>query len=276
MKDIKKQWITWAKDQVQKVKDGGFLIFSSYGAMFRVNKASRNLHLVFCVPAWLGSETEKTNTVVFQRINYDYVVPENVPQNPKAALKELFFNFSQYSKTDVDTFVKGVGIVYGLDYERVIEMMQKMPIKEPMNPVTIYGDEGNLTVSRMKVRSNAIVDAPIRFNPQNLGQGNYESPVALAFWHDVENLEENSCFCCVDESDYLNSVKYLQLANCPIRLHGRYRYESDISVIVTFEKQEAGRLFVTVKKETIEYKVVLNFEKFIDGMAHLFPNGEIL
>lgn len=294
MKNVNKQWIKWARDQVSMIKDGGFLIFPSPGAMFRVDKLSKTLNLVFCVPSWLGSEIEKINRSVFSSINFTYVAPSEIPTNPEDCLRHFFKNYEFYLRSDFNgtgghAYLKAIIEVFKIDDETLDRLISKLRKKRPINPVTIYGEDefrqgpGNLTVGRIWIRNSISIDAPIRFNPQRLSP-NYEKPVTLVLWrHEAEiNSENSTSYCTVNENDFIQAINILQAQDkkC-LKIWGKadnaFPASDRVDVGIIFEKDsERDELCVSVEKEKVlGTRVILNFSNFIDGMGHLFPNGEI-
>lgn len=59
MMKIDPSWVEWARDKVELLEHGGYLIFPDNGAIFQVNHKKLTLELICCIPSWIKSE-EKT------------------------------------------------------------------------------------------------------------------------------------------------------------------------------------------------------------------------
>ena len=107
---IDPSWISWAKNTVDFLKDGGYMIFPRDAAVFQVNKTAKTVELICCDPSWIGGEVEQTNRQVFSKINYRYVRPDDVATTPGVMIERLFNNLRKYA-SDIPTLLQGIGVV---------------------------------------------------------------------------------------------------------------------------------------------------------------------
>jgi hypothetical protein len=290
MKPINKQWISWAKNQVSFLKDGGYLIFPADGAIFQINKVAKTITLVCCKPTWLNSEIESTNEQVFSRFDFRYIKEKNVPTNPDAIIDKIFDNLQKYA-SDIPTLLHGVGVIFGLKHEtqgddnKLLSLIENKGKKLPINPVTIRG-EGNFTAGRLWIAANSIQDTSHRFNPANRGP-RWEKPVTILLWREGQNLSTDDPNCpamIVDEAEFIDFVKSLSSLNPAVKLWGQTNRVNEhqkmfICIPATFSSQDE-KLNIKLYKfnddeQILVGEVVLDLEKFKEGLGHLFPNGEL-
>lgn len=304
---IDKSWVEWAGKQVNFLMDGGYLIFPADGAIFQINKIRKTITLVCCRPEFLHpSSIELTNQKVFAAINYRYVKGENIPISPDAIIDEIFGNLQKYS-SDIPTLLHGIGVIFQLKNEAeddavLLNLIEKKGKKLPINPVTIRGD-GNFTASRLWIGVDSIPDAPRRFNPSYNPGPRWDKPVTILLWKEGQSLsvdDPNRAAMIVDEADFISLVKELQ--NCSLiqhipqlKLWGQFdRTNEHQKMFILFEKAErhvsqwikdsSKSILMTVKlyRTSDDYQenylvgeVSVDLDKFIDGLGHLFPNGEL-
>lgn len=285
-------WVYWARNQVALLKDGGYIIFPSDGAIFQVNKTSNILNLVCCVPTWVGSDIEETNRQVFAKINFRYIRPDDVPTTVDAILDKIFANLQKYA-SDIPTLLHGIGVIYDFksenDHEnhKVLELIAKKGKKIPINPVTIRGD-GNFTVGRLWIGVDSIPDSAHRFNPEVQRGPRWEKPVTIAIWREGQELnpsDPNKPAMIVDEPDFIEFVKsFKDSLRASLKLWGQASLADEHQkMFILFDKyEENNRLEAKLYKTNADYtesflvgEVVLNFDKFFDGLEHLFANGEL-
>lgn len=285
-------WVSWAENQVRFLKDGGYVIFPDDGAIFQLNKTSRTLTLVCCVPSWIGSDTEGINRQVFAKIQYRYERPAEVPTSPDAIIDKIFNNLQKYA-SDIPTLLHGIGVIYKLKREndsqndKVLELIAKKGKKLPINPVTIRG-EGNFTVGRLWIGVDSVPDTAHRFNPAVQRGPRWDKPVTILLWKEGQSLnvdDPNRPAMIVDEPDFIQFVNSLNDSlDAYVKLWGQAdRVNEHQKMFALFDKREEGsRLEVRLYKTNDDYteqtlvgEAVLDSNKFFDGLGHLFPNGEL-
>lgn len=297
---IDPNWISWAEQRVSLLRDGGYLIYPSDGAIFQVNKKSLKLTLVCCVPSWIGSAIETTNRQVFSKIEYQYVRPNDVPTTPDDILDKIFANLSKYA-SDIPTLLHGIGVIFGFKHEDDAEddntelqkLIDKKGKKLPINPVTIRG-EGNFTAGRIWIGVDSVPDSSHRFNPAVQRGPRWDKPVTILLWKEGQSLDvddPNRPAMIVDEPDFIEFVKSLKgslaaLRKVHVKLWGQAdRVNEHQKMFALFDRYgDIGRNRLEVKlyktnddytEETLVGEAALNSNKFFDGLGHLFPNGEL-
>jgi hypothetical protein len=284
-KNIDPQWVAWAKQQVTLLKNGGYMIFPSDGAIFQVNKEDETLTLVCCRPTFIGGDTEDTNSRVFAKIGYRYVRPDDVPTDVESMFKRILGHPQKYA-SDIPTLIEGLCVIFRLgrdEFERKINTLGKLPI----NPVTIRGDASdeaprpkNLTIGRLWIGNDTIPDAPRRFNLEKKRGPQWEKPITLVIWRDNEGMKHAKGMM-VDEEDFVPAVKRLQTQDeITLKLWGKPNRHSEEKWSVVFRRSPHNKtMLVTfypgVDMKTEAASAAIDFAKFIDGLGHLFPNGEL-
>lgn len=283
---IQNSWVEWAQSQINLLKDGGYIIFPGDGAIFQINKTEQTLNLVCCRPSWIGSDTENTNRQVFAKAKYRYVRADDVPTTLEGMIQKMFSNYQKYA-SDNQALIHGLGVIFGLkkdngpNDDEVLSAFKKLGKKLPINPVTIRGD-GNLTIGRLWIGTDAVPDSAVRFNPKEKRGQRWEKPVTLVIWEQESELNRATGMV-VDEEDFIPAIKLLRNDDAHLlRLWGRTHLHSDNRLLYIFKRKQ-DYLFVTLYKgeqqpgpENKISSVKLNFDKFIDGLGHLFPNGELV
>lgn len=293
------RWISWAKQQVRIIRDGGYMIFPSDGAVFQINKGTNTLDLVCCQKSWLGSDTEATNRKVFREINYTYVVPENVPTTPEATIEKLTSNIQKYA-ADMSVLLHAIGVVFRLKDEheanddKLLDLMGKMGKKMPINPVTIRGrnvlntEPGNMSIGRLWIGVDHVPDAAFRFDPSVKRGPRWDKPVTIVLWskeHEITTVATQKQHIVVEEEDFISAVKRLkENPRLQLKVWGKLTRLGDERASIVFRRGHPtpplyGDMLVTVyageENQTETANVTLEFDKFIDGLGHLFPNGEL-
>jgi len=290
---IDPSWISWAERRASLLKDGGYIIFPSDGALFQLNKTSKTLNLVCCVPSWLGSEVETTNRQVFAKINYRYQKPDEVPTTPDAIIDKIFSNLQKYA-SDIPTLLHGIGVIFGLkrenqsDDEKLLDLIAKKGKKLPINPVTIRG-VGNFTAGRLWIGVDSVPDTAHRFNPAVQRGPRWEKPITIILWREGQGLnvdDPNRPAMIVDEPDFIQFVNSLKDSlSAHVKLWGQAdRVNEHEKMFALFDKhEEDSRLEVKLYKTNDDYtentlvgEAELNSNKFFEGLGHLFSNGELL
>ena len=290
---IDKSWVEWAERQVGFLKDGGYLIFPS-DAIFQINKQRKTITLVCSKPSFIHSTLESTNQKVFAGINYRYVKADNVPTSPDAIIDEIFGNLQKYS-SDIPTLLHGIGIIFELkdeaeDDKVLLDLIEKKGKKLPINPVTIRGD-GNFTVGRLWIGVDNVPDASHRFNPQIKRGPRWDKPVTILLWKEGQSLsvdDPNRPAMIVDEADFIQLFKTLQNCQTDVTLTVRTlwgqadRANEHNKMVALFGNYKNGPMKVELYKYNNDCQerflvgeVSVDFDKFIDGLGHLFPNGEL-
>ena len=285
-------WIAWAEQQVRIIKDGGHLIFPSDGVILQINKGTKTLDLIACRPTWIGCETEATNRRVFSNIGYQYVRPDDVPTTLDAIIDKIFANLQKYA-ADMPTLLHAIGVVFGLKSENessddeLLGIIASKGKKLPINPVTIRGD-GNFTVGRLWIGNDSVPDTSHRFNPAVQRGPKWDKPITILLWKEGQSLsveDPNRPAMIVDEADFIDFIKNIKDSlSSYVKLWGQAdRVNEEQKMFALFDKVEEGdRLTVKLYKTNADYsentlvgEAVLVFAKFIDGLEHLFPNGEL-
>jgi hypothetical protein len=272
---IDAKWVSWAKQQVTLLKDGGYLIYPM-GAIFQVNKGSRTLDLICCKPEWINSEDEKTNTKVFAAIEYRYVRSDNVPTDVDSIIDNIFAKLQKYV-SDLPALLHGIAVIFGLKDEtdrsdaKIMNILAKKGKKLPLNPVTIHG-KGSLTLGRLWVGADIVPDTAHRFNPEIKRGPRWDKPFTLVLWQtDAKGM-------VVDEEDFIDVANRLGKDDkINLKMWGRQHRLSEDKMFVVFVRNPDGTMLVSMHNEKEEVGTAsLNFAKFMDGLGHLFPNGELL
>lgn len=158
--------------------------------------------------------------------------------------------------------------------------------KAPINPVTIRGclpdnagKPSNLSIGRLWLGSKKTSDGPHRFNPRN-PQPLWDKSVTFILWG--LNMEEAKSVVGSDE-DFILLVKRLAAQETIAAI--LWGKENSAGIFATGDSESRGILFDRTNKElrvTVydDQKValggaVLNFDKFLDGLGHLYPKGEL-
>lgn len=285
---IEQSWIDWAQRSINSIKDGGCITYPD-GAIFIVDHSKRVLELVCCKKEWLNSQTEKINDEVFARINYKCFREKNCPTSPQEFIKNIVPNLQKYSPTSLNNIFKSFTDVFGVSQEDIEKLMKKTGKRLPINPVTIRGfsdtnSPGNLSIGRTWISSSSIMDASYKFDPSSVGP-RYDKYNSLVLWKH-EN-DKNKVGMLVDESEFLDLVEALNSKEViSVNIWGVPHKGSTESLCMRFEKKsnedKDENLLVAVfkggdKKVNPEYLRIakLNYCTFIEGLRHLFPNGEL-
>jgi hypothetical protein len=288
-------WISWANNTVRMLKDGGYMIFPRDGAIFQVNKTSKTLELICCVPEWLGSDIENINRLVFNKIEYHYVKPESVPTTPEGMIDKIFGHLQKYA-SDIPMLLHGIGVIFGFKREneaqddKVIALIKKQGKSLPINPVTIRGrnvlntEPGNLTVGRLWIGVDTISDSAHRFDPKVKRVARWEKPITLILWkneHDMKGVAGDKSHLVVEEEEFIPAIKRLKSeSNIVLKVWGKLTRLGDETASVVFRRStQHGNMLVTIytgeDNKTEAANVTLDFDKFVEGLGHLFPNGEL-
>jgi hypothetical protein len=284
---IEQSWIDWAKNYIGLLKDGGYAIYPRDGAIFQVNKTSRTLELVGCRPDWLNSDVEKTNTQVFQRIGLQYVKPNDVPTTPEAIIDKIFANLQKYA-SDIPALLEGIETIFTV--KDVYDLIQRRGKKLPLNPVTIRGrnvldtEPGNLTVGRLWIGVDTVSDSAHRFNPKVKRGMRWDKPITLILWKDENDMKDvaaDKSYLVVEEEEFIPAINRLKAeSDIVLKVWGKLTRLGDETASIVFRRStNHDNMLVTIytgeDNKTEARNVTLNFEKFIDGLGHLFPNGEL-
>jgi hypothetical protein len=116
--EIKKEWISWAKKQLESLKNNGCLIYP--GAAFHVDKTNKKINLYFCHSRWIGSETEKINAKVFSSIGYSYIKSDDVPKTIENTIEKFVGDVLDKS------LLEAIRVVYDIDNTKLMIIMQRM------------------------------------------------------------------------------------------------------------------------------------------------------
>lgn len=275
---IEQSWLAWAKNTVDLLKNGGHIVFPSDGAIFKVNKGNRTLNLVCCRPDWLNSDTERTNRSVFNGIGYTYTVPPEVPTDAKTMIERMKSNLDLYA-FDIETLLEGVSVIFNISKDD-LNFFRNKKGKSGINPVTIRGqnvlhnEDRNLTIGRLWLGTSSVPDTAHRFNMREQ-RVQWEKPISLAFW---QNPNE-ALGMVVNEEEFVPAVKRLQAQeNIVLNIHGTATRGGDEHRVVTFRRSSQNPdMLVSMYDFSLSEigAVALDFAKFIDGLGHLFPNGEL-
>lgn len=154
-------------------------------------------------------------------------------------------------------------------------------MKTGINPITLRPEDNsaNLSIGRLWIGSNKLTDGSHRFDPKN-PQPNWNKPVTFAFWK--EGAEDAKSAVC-PEDDFISLVKRLESQETStVMIWGR---ETIVGVFDEKESNSRGLLFdrtvdtlnVTLydANKAVVSATTLPFAKFLDGLGHLFPKGEL-
>ena len=284
---IEQSWIDWAKNYILLLKDGGYAIYPRDGAIFQVNKTARTLELVGCRPDWLNSEVERINRQVFQAIGLQYVKPANVPTTPESLIDKVFANLQKYAG-DIPALLEGITVIFTV--KDVHELIGRLGKKLPVNPVTIRGrnvlntEPGNLTVGRLWIGVDTVSDSAHRFNPEVKRVARWEKPITLILWSDANDMQgvvADKSHLVVEEEEFIPAIKRLRAEpNIVLKVWGKLtRLGDEVASVVFRRSTQHDNMLVTIytgeDNKTEAANVTLHFDKFVEGLSHLFPNGEL-
>lgn len=147
----------------------------------------------------------------------------------------------------------------------------------PINPVTIrtsFVDSSNLSVGRLWIGTDKVSDGSYRFNP-NKPKQQWAKPVSFVIWSDLENA---TSMLTSEEADYIATVNKLVSKDVmAVTIWGKEVNSDDAELrAVVFErnKNELKVQIINEQKESLAVSL-LEFDRFLRGMSHLFPKGEI-
>lgn len=284
---IERSWIEWAKAYITPLKDGGYAIYPRDGAIFQVNKTARTLELIGCRPDWLNSEVEGINRQVFHQIGFQYVKSTDVPTTPEAIIDKVFANLQKYAG-DIPVLLEGITVIFTV--KDVHELIRKLGKKLPINPVTIRGrnvldtQPGNLTVGRLWIGVDTVSDSAHRFNPEVKRAARWEKPITLILWkdeNDMKGVVGDKSHLVVEEEEFIPAIKRLKVEqDIVLKVWGKLTRLGDETASVVFRRStQHSNMLVTIytgeDNKTEAANVTLDFDKFIEGLGHLFPNGEL-
>lgn len=285
-KKIDPKWVEWARQQARLLRNGGYIVFPSDGAIFQINKDDQTLTLVCSRPSFIGSDTEDTNSKVFAKVGYRYVRPDDVPTDPEVMLKRILAHLQKYA-SDIPTLVEGIGVIFKLSPQRLNELMSGAGKLPALNPVTIRGAASpefptgpkNLSVGRLWIGSDTIPDAPHRFNMEKKRGPQWDKPVTLILWRDESNMADAKGMI-VDEEDFIPAVKRLKRQeDIVLKIWGKPHRRSEEKWSVVFRRSPHNKTmlvsFYTGAEQAHAGSAALDFGKFTEGLGYLFPNGEI-
>jgi len=283
---IEQAWVDWAKNYISLLKDGGYAIYPRDGAIFQVNKSGRTLELVGCRPDWLNSEVENINSHVFHKIGLRYIKPADVPTTPEAIIDKVLGNLQKYA-SDIPALLEGIEAIFTV--KNVHELIQKLGKKMPINPVTIRGrnvlntEPGNLTVGRLWIGMDSVPDSAHRFDPK-AKRMQWDKPITLILWSKEDELQSvvsAKSHLVVDEEEFIPAIKRLRAEeDIVLKIWGKLTRLGDETASIVFRRSPVhDNMLVTIytgeDNKTQAANVTLDFDKFIEGLGHLFPNGEL-
>lgn len=144
---------------------------------------------------------------------------------------------------------------------------------EPINPVTLRGNDKNISVGRTWLGKDSVGDGQSRINPLNL-TGDWDKLMQFVIWNDPN--VPLGFMVISDEAEYIRKTQALfTKQERKVELRGG-----------SFRGAEQDRL---LKISLVEDQVYFRMEKtpndllgalfvpqttFLQGMSHLFPKGE--
>lgn len=277
--DIKPAWITWAKNTVNLLRDGGHMTFQKDGAIFKVNHVARTLTLVCCKPSWLGSEVEGINREVFSRIGYQYIVPPDTPTNAEAMTQRIVASPKEYVD-DLGALLAGMEIIFSLppkSLDRIIQELMGKAEKNTLNPVTFRGENGkNVAIGRMWLGENSVPDSSHKFNPAQIRE-QWDKVVTFVFWEgEGDNIETPQGMVTSEEAFFPLVRNILAGKKSGGVLHGtatRVDYNRPRSVAI---EVKSNQLRVSLHENGSEIAFTsLHVGKFTEGLSYLCPNNEL-
>ena len=172
--------------------------------------------------------------------------------------------------------MRGIEIIFEVDTDKVIEKLRK---KMPINPVTIRTknkDSHNLTVGRLWIGSDSIPDTSYRFDPSKKQDSpRWDKPLTIAIWKN-EDIEDMHAMV-VDEDDFLQAVKKLPSINeKQMKIFGTTKHKGleHISFVLTLKDDKLRGILCSSSGKELG-STDLSFSHFLEGLQHLFPNGEL-
>ena len=258
--------------------------------------------MIGCIPSWIGSEVENINKRVFKAIEYQYVRGNDIPTTPEALIDKIFGHIQKYA-SDIPTLIHGIGVIFRLKGEnepddKVLNLIEKRGKKVPINPVTIRGRNvlntkpGNLTVGRLWIGTDRVSDSAHRFNPKAKRQ-QWDKPITLVLWsqeHELQSVVNAKSYLVVDEEEFIPAIKRLRAEkDIVLKVWGKLTRLGDETASIVFRRRwsaaylqsgaQQDNMLVTIytgeDNKTEAANVCLDFDKFIEGLGHLFPNGEL-
>jgi len=163
--------------------------------------------------------------------------------------------------------------------------MNKMPI----NPVTIRGcipktkdfpqfaeetNPSNLSIGRLWIGTDKVDDGSHRFNPSQ-PQQQWKKPVIFVLWG--VNMEEAKTMVSSDEH-FIALVKKIQTKDdISITLWGNETVSEDSKVCaLVFNRTNKDLTVLQIDEDGAVFGgAFFSFDKFIEGLGHLFPKGEL-
>lgn len=283
---INPSWITWAKNYIGLLKDGGYAIYPRDGAIFQVSHTGKTLELIGCRPDWFTCGVEAINTEVFKAIGYRYVKHASTPTTPEAILDKVLGNLQRYA-SDITSLLHGIENIFSV--RSVEEVIAKMGKKLPVNPVTIRGrnvlntEPGNLTVGRLWIGTDSVPDGSHRFDSK-AKRVQWDKPITLILWSKEDLLASvvsAKSHLVVDEEEFIRAIKRLRTEpDIVLKVWGKLTRLGNETASIVFRRSTAhDNMLVTVytgeDNKTQAANVTLDFDKFIEGLGYLFPNGEL-
>ena len=84
---IEQEWIDWAQQSVDALKEEAHLCMPLQGVIFKLDKRARKLVTLAEIPAYRGSDTDILNHRTFGKIGYTIERPDDVITDEEEAAK---------------------------------------------------------------------------------------------------------------------------------------------------------------------------------------------
>jgi hypothetical protein len=129
----------------------------------------------------------------------------------------------------------------------------------------------SISLGRLWIGSNKLTDTAHKFSPGSGHNSNWDRTFTLVIWEEADQPLGNA-FC--DENDFVRGYKS---KSSSWEFVGAERNGSPLARYIRFEfTDDEVEISITNMDGELASSVAIDKEHFINGLQHLFPNGELL